>query len=196
MYRLAVGHFLLHLRGDGLHLRCQWRGEGSSSAGTDPVAEVKEKGPRAARPFCCLQGGNFMQRGSMTDREAYPTAWITLAVLVLLYLLWRFALGAPTVSRCWVWEHWHVYCPGCGGTRALMALAQGRVGAALWYHTPVVITLALAAIYLFSQTAWRLRGKRGWVLRYDRRWPMVLVGLFLANCVVRNVLWLGLGVPL
>ena len=109
-----------------------------------------------------------MQRGSMTDREAYPTAWITLAVLVLLYLLWRFALGAPTVSRCWVWEHWHVYCPGCGGTRALM----------------------------FSQTAWRLRGKRGWVLRYDRRWPMVLVGLFLANCVVRNVLWLGLGVPL
>ena len=37
-----------------------------------------------------------MQRGSMTDREAYPTAWITLAVLVLLYLLWRFALGAPT----------------------------------------------------------------------------------------------------
>ena len=89
-----------------------------------------------------------------------------------------------------------LYCPGCGGTRALMALAQGRVGAALWYHTPVVITLALAAIYLFSQTAWRLRGKRGWVLRYDRRWPMVLVGLFLANCVVRNVLWLGLGVPL
>ena len=137
-----------------------------------------------------------MQRGSMTDREAYPTAWITLAVLVLLYLLWRFALGAPTVSRCWVWEHWHVYCPGCGGTRALMALSQGRVGAALWYHTPVVITLALAAIYLFSQTAWRLRGKRGWVLRYDRRWPMVVVGLFLANCVVRNVLWLGLGVPL
>ena len=49
---------------------------------------------------------------------------------------------------------------------------------------------------VFSQTAWRLRGKRGWVLRYDRRWPMVLVGLFLANCVVRNVLWLGLGVPL
>ena len=59
-----------------------------------------------------------------------------------------------------------------------------------------LVPLALAAIYLFSQTAWRLRGKRGWVLRYDRRWPMVLVGLFLANCVVRNVLWLGLGVPL
>ena len=98
-----------------------------------------------------------MQRGSMTDREAYPTAWITLAVLVLLYLLWRFALGAPTVSRCWVWEHWHVYCPGQGGTRALMAPAQGRVGAALWYHTPVVITLALARSICFLKP----RGGRG-----------------------------------
>ena len=125
------------------------------------VVEVKEKYLRLkAAFFCCLQGENFMQRGSMTDREAYPTAWITLAVLVLLYLLWRFALGAPTVSRCWVWEHWHVYCPGCGGTRALMALAQGRVGAALWYHTPVVITLALAAIYLFSNRV-AFMGKSG-----------------------------------
>ena len=44
-----------------------------------------------------------MQRSSMTDREAYPAAWITLVVLALLYLLWRFVLGAPTVSRCWVW---------------------------------------------------------------------------------------------
>ena len=137
-----------------------------------------------------------MQRGSMTDREAYPAAWITLAVLALLYLLWRFALGAPTVSRCWVWEHWYVDCPGCGGTRALMALARGRVGAALWYHPPGVLTLVLAAVYLLSQTVWRLRGKRGWVLHYDRRWPVVLVGLFLANCVVRNVLWLGFGLPL
>ena len=78
-----------------------------------------------------------------------------------------------------------------------MAPAQGRVGAALWYHTPVVITLALAAIYLFFSNRVAAAGESGgWVLRYDRRWPMVLVGLFLANCVVRNVLWLGLGVPL
>ena len=87
--------------------------------------------------------------------------------------------------------------PGCGGTRALMALAQGQVGhGSAGTITPVVVTLALAAAYLLTQTVWRLRGKRGWVLHYDRRWPVVLVGLFLANCLVRNVLWLGLGVPL
>ena len=136
-------------------------------------------------------------RGSpITDREAYPAAWITLAALAGAFFLWRFALGAPTVSRCWVWEHWHVYCPGCGGTRALMALARGQIGAAIRYHAPLVATLVLAAAYLISQTMWRLRGKRGWTLHYDRRWPAALVELFLLGCVVRNVLWLGFGIPL
>ena len=137
-----------------------------------------------------------MQERSMTDREAYPAAWITLAAMVLAFLLWRFVLGEPTVSRCWVWEHWHVYCPGCGGTRALIALVQGRVGQALRFHLPLVAALTLAAAYLISQTVWRLRGKRGWTLHYDPRWPAALVGLFLAGCLVRNALWLGFGIPL
>ena len=132
----------------------------------------------------------------VTDREAYPAAWITLGVLAAAFLIWRFALGEPTVSRCWVWEHWRVYCPGCGGTRALIVLARGQLGAALRYHPPVVITLALAGAYLLSQTVWRLRGRRGWVLHYRPWWPAAIVGLFLANCLVRNALWLGFGILL
>ena len=136
-------------------------------------------------------------RGSpITDREAYPAAWITLAALAGAFLLWRFALGEPTVSRCWVWEHWHVYCPGCGGTRALIALARGQIGEALRCHLPVVAALALAAAYLLTQTVWRLRGRRGWALHYCPWWPALLVGLFLVNCLARNVLWLGFGIPL
>ena len=132
----------------------------------------------------------------MTDREAYPAGWITLAVLAGAFLLWRFVLGEPTVSRCWIWGHWHVYCPGCGGTRALTALARGQLGQALRYHPPVLVTLFLAAAYLLTQTVWRLRGRRGWTLHYRPWWPALLVGLFLVNCLVRNVLWLGFGIPL
>ena len=132
----------------------------------------------------------------VTDREAYPAAWITLGVQASAFLIWRFALGEPTVSRCWVWEHWRVYCPGCGGTRALIALARGQMGAALRYHPPVVITLALAGADLLSQTVWRLRGRRGWVLHYRPWWPAAIVGLFLANGLVRNALWLGFGILL
>lgn len=137
-----------------------------------------------------------MKKRVMTDREVYPAVWILVGVLALGYLIWRYVLGSPAVSRCWVWEHWGVYCPGCGGTRAVIALAHGRLIESLYYHPAVPAATALGATYLLSQTVWRLRCRRGWVLRYDPRWPALLVGLFLVNCAVRNVLWLGFGIPL
>lgn len=130
----------------------------------------------------------------MTDREAYPAAWILVGTLVLGYGIWRYVLGSPTVSRCWMWEHWGVYCPGCGGTRAVIALARGQLLEALYYHPAVLVLAALGGVYLVSQTVWRMRGRRGWVLRYDSRWPAALAGLFLVNCAVRNLLWLGFGI--
>ena len=129
----------------------------------------------------------------VTDREVYPAVWVTLTALGVGALLWKYALGAPTISRCWVWEHWHIYCPGCGGTRAVLALAHGHVLRALYYHAPAVVTAILAAVYLVSQTVWRLRDRQGWVLHYDSRWPGMLAALFLGNCVLRNILWLGFG---
>ena len=129
----------------------------------------------------------------VTDREVYPAVWVTLTALGVGALLWKYALGAPTISRCWVWEHWRIYCPGCGGTRAVLALAHGHVLRALYYHAPAVVTAILAAVYLVSQTVWRLRGRHGWVLHYDSRWPGMLAALFLGNCVLRNILWLGFG---
>lgn len=129
----------------------------------------------------------------VTDREVYPAVWVTLTALGVGALLWKYALEAPTISRCWVWEHWRIYCPGCGGTRAVLALAHGHVLRALYYHAPAVVTAILAAVYLVSQTVWRLRDRQGWVLHYDSRWPGMLAALFLGNCVLRNILWLGFG---
>lgn len=137
-----------------------------------------------------------MTKRPMTDREAYPAAWMMAAVLGIAFLIWKYGLGAPAISRCWIWEHWHLYCPGCGGTRAVIALAHGRILQSFYYHPAVPITVGLVSVYMISQTCWRLRGQRGWALRYDQRWPGMLVGLFLANCAVRNLLWLGLGIPI
>ena len=68
-----------------------------------------------------------MQRGSMTDREAYPTAWITLAVLVLLYLLWRFALGHPLSAAAGSGRHWACLLPGLRRDTGADGPSQGRV---------------------------------------------------------------------
>ena len=113
-----------------------------------------------------------MRGGPITDREAYPAAWITLAALAAAFLIWV-RTGEPTVQPLL----------GCGALArllprlrrypALIALAHAQLGTALRYHPPVVITLALAGAYLLTQTVWRLRGRRGWALHYR---PLVAGG--------------------
>ena len=56
----------------------------------------------------------------------------------------RFSLCGLNCVLCSM--HLGGYCPGCGGTRALIALAHGNLGQALWYHPPVVVTLGNVAL--------------------------------------------------
>ena len=170
-------------------------GEGGASAGRHPSAEVrKDRGPRTARVLLFWEGSSCGEARSPTGRRILRrgSPWRH----------WRRPSSSgshwenPTVSRCWVWEHWHVYCPGCGGTRALIALAHAQLGTALRYHPPVVITLALAGAYLLTQTVWRLRGRRGWAPPLP---PLVAGGhrgAVPGQLSGADVLWLGFGIAM
>lgn len=124
----------------------------------------------------------------ITDREFYPAVWVTAVAFLAAYLVWKYALGMPTVSTCWVWETWHVYCPGCGGTRSLIALLRGDLLKALYYHPALVVTVVGVSVYMLSQSIWRLRGKRGWVMHYQSWWAPGIAVLLVFSCLLRNVL--------
>lgn len=132
----------------------------------------------------------------ITDREFYPAVWITIGVLGIGYGIWRYALNMPTISSCWIWQNWHIYCPGCGGTRSLIALLQGDLIGSFYYHPALPVLVIVLGIYMVSQTVWRLRNKRGWVLHYHRSWVPCMSLILLINCVIRNILWLGFGVAI
>ena len=132
----------------------------------------------------------------MSDREVYPAIWIVVGALLIAFLVWKYLLDEPTIAGCWIYQHLHLYCPGCGGTRSLIALFKGQLLRSLWYHPAVPFTVAVTGVYLLSQTLWRLRGKKGWALHYHSSWPMILLVLILFNCLLRNVLLLCLGLKL
>ena len=129
------------------------------------------------------------------DREAYPALLITVATLLAAAGLWS-CMGSPTISACWFYSEFHIYCPGCGCTRALIAMLPGNVITSLYYNPAVLLTSLLIGAYLLSQTLWRLLGKRGPVLHYRAWWMPALFILLAANCLLRNVLWWGFGIPL
>lgn len=89
----------------------------------------------------------------------------------------RYALGAP--------------CPGCGMTRALLALLEGRVGESLLLH-PLALPLALGTAVLVAMAVREgVTGRRGLRALADRRaGPVAVLALVLLGGVwlVRVVL--------
>jgi len=59
--------------------------------------------------------------------------------------------------QCPVFRYLHVYCPGCGATRALAALLHGRIAEALHYNTLVVMLIPVLLAY-FAAAYWKSRG--------------------------------------
>ena len=88
---------------------------------------------------------------------------------------------------CPVYRYLHLYCPGCGATRALAALLHGRVAEAMHYNPLFVMLLPLLLL---------LAGVMYWsaVTRNRIEWPQVpaswvasLLTVMAAFTVVRNL---------
>ena len=132
----------------------------------------------------------------ISDREVYPALWIVLAVGGVIFGGWYFLLGQPPLAPCVFFSRWHIYCPACGGTRAVLALLKGDLLQSLYYNPSVLYSAFSLAAYLLSQTVWRLRGRRGWALHWSEKWLWVLAALLLGQCLLRNLLWFGFEIPL
>jgi Protein of unknown function (DUF2752) len=90
--------------------------------------------------------------------------------------------------QCPVFRYLHLYCPGCGATRALTALLHGRIAEALHYNALVVFLVPILLAY-FAAAYWKARGDEVFV------WPCVpamaltaLLVMSVAFGVLRNFL--------
>jgi hypothetical protein len=89
------------------------------------------------------------------------------------------------------------YCPGCGGTRAVRLLAQGKVIASFIHHPVVLYAAVLYVLFMCSNAAELLsRGRVRIGMRYRDGYLWGALGLLLVNCVVKNVLLFQFGIAL
>lgn len=89
------------------------------------------------------------------------------------------------------------YCPGCGATRSVFFLLQGKVGTAFFYYPAVPVAAGLLLWALVSLIAERLTGRRGrFSFPRHRFWLYLLLALVVLNFVWKNAVLYLTGVAL
>jgi hypothetical protein len=87
---------------------------------------------------------------------------------------------ASFYPRCPVFLWLHLYCPGCGGTRALAALLHGRLQEAMHWNAMVVVSLPFAIA--FFAMAYRRA-----VREAPFCWPRIADGLLTCYLIVTGI---------
>ncbi|MGN0370144.1 MAG: DUF2752 domain-containing protein [Butyrivibrio sp.] len=127
------------------------------------------------------------------DTIVYVTGLIVAAAISTCYFVIFFLQGKgliPRITTCPFYLITGIYCPGCGGTRALHALIHGHIIKSLYYHPLVIYGVILGLVFYISQTLRFLsRGKiKG--LHMRTAYPVIAGIIILLNWIIKNVILL------
>lgn len=105
---------------------------------------------------------------------------------VILYF--HILLNHVKAPSCMLYRVFGIYCPGCGGTRAIAALLRGEILRSLWYHPLVLYVAVIYAGFMLTHTLKRLKvpGIKGWKFHNWYLYGMVVVTA--VNWIGKNIL--------
>lgn len=131
------------------------------------------------------------------ETELFHIGLILLTAGSGIWVLYQYLFGEylPEIP-CFFSEVLGIYCPGCGGTRAFRALAEGRFLQALWFHPLVPYGVLIVGGFMVTQGLHRIgfRFVRGW--KFHNWYLYVAVALIVFNFVIKNVLRLLWGITM
>ena len=96
-------------------------------------------------------------------------------------------------SLCLLHDALHLYCPGCGGTRAAVALLfYGQIGHSIKCN-PITAYLAVGFLVMDIRAAVGILRRQPFSLRIPLWYFWVMLALAVIHCVVRNILMITVG---
>lgn len=132
-----------------------------------------------------------------TDNFFYITGWILYAMLAVLAILQYNHIFTLTdlPGTCSFRQATGLYCPGCGGTHAICALAGGKLLESFRYHPLVPYTAACFAIFLIINSIGLIAAKkrsashrRPFLVHFHIAYVYVGIGIILLQWIVKNIL--------
>lgn len=134
-----------------------------------------------------------------TDKTIAITIFVILVVMGSVAITAGAYLGITDTAisfsdkKCIFPEYFHLYCAGCGGTRAVRYLIEGDLIRSFLAH-PIILYLLILYIQAFCISIYTVFIKKDMKLRYYVKiWQLwTLLGVVLGNFIFRNlvlVIW-------
>ena len=136
----------------------------------------------------------MMEKQKSLEDELYFVGLVFLPVgilcaFVFVYLILPHLPEAP----CLFWKYFGIYCPGCGGTRAVICLLHGRILQSAWYHPLVVYGVFMYAAFMISHTLYKLHIiKKGMKFREGYMYGALFI--LVMNFLLKNILKFSFGI--
>ena len=87
-----------------------------------------------------------------------------------------------------------VYCPGCGGTRAIDSLLHGKIWQSLIYHPLVLYVAILTMAYMISHTLNIVTKGKIKAMQFRAGYLFLMLGILLVQWLRKNILKFAFGV--
>lgn len=135
----------------------------------------------------------------LTVEAVFFRIGIVFAVIVVLTAILYFIFPKAFtmfIFPCFFHEMTGLYCPGCGGTRAVRALLNGNIVKSFLYN-PIVMYFAVFYVwFMVSHTLCHFTGGRVKGLKYRHSYLIFAFVILMINCVIRNILLVKYGIRL
>lgn len=128
------------------------------------------------------------------NKKVYKSMLLALPVLLAAGLLAkRFIPVFMNISApCVFYTLTGFYCPGCGGTRAVLSLLHGHFLRSFFYHPVVIYTLVVFLWYYCSNTIEFLsKGKISIGMKLKTAHLLTGLIIILLQCLIKNIVIAG-----
>ena len=135
-------------------------------------------------------------REKTKDDYLYITLLITCMVILVCTIFFKAFSFALSIPHCFFWEHFGIYCPGCGCTRAFECLLHLDILHSVYYNPAVLYFVCIMFFYLFTQTLDRICHRSTYTMPYSNVYVYIGITILIINCIVRDVLLWCFHIPL
>ena len=128
------------------------------------------------------------------EDDLYVAGLIIFAVSVVFAMIFmEFIVPYLPDAPCFFQKYLGIYCPGCGGTRALIHFLQGRMIESAWYHPLVVYGAGMYSVFMISHTLRKLHIiKKGMKFREGYLYGALVI--LVLNFLLKNILKFCFGI--